>query len=109
MSFVAINYIACTPEYRERFEQLFATRAQAIDRMPGFISFELLKPAAEDGDSPYLIMTHWERRADFEAWTQSEEFVEGHRRGFADLKRYKDEGRPAPMSSQFRVYEVLAR
>ncbi len=48
MAFVAINYITCTAEYRGRFEELFATRARAIDRMPGFISFELLKPVDSD-------------------------------------------------------------
>jgi len=34
---VAVNYINCTPEYQERFEQLFGTRAHAIDLMPGFV------------------------------------------------------------------------
>ena len=36
-NFVAVNYINCTPEYQERFEQLFGTRAHAIDLMPGFV------------------------------------------------------------------------
>jgi len=35
-SFVAINYISCKDFYRPRFEELFGTRAHAIDRMPGF-------------------------------------------------------------------------
>ena len=107
MTFVAINYITCTDAYRARFEELFATRAHAIDRMPGFINFELLKPA--EGDNTYLIQTHWESRADFERWTSSEEFIEGHKRGFADLKRYKNEGLEPPMKSSFKVYDLLAR
>lgn len=107
MSFVAINYITCNDEYRERFEELFCSRAGAIDNMPGFKSFELLKPA--EADNTYLVMTHWDRKEDFEAWTGSPEFVEGHKRGFADLKRYKDEGREPPMKSSFKTYEVLAR
>lgn len=32
-NFVAVNYIDCKPEYRERFEELFATRAKQIDTM----------------------------------------------------------------------------
>ena len=106
MTFVAINYITCNDDYRARFEELFATRAHAIDRMPGFISFELLKP--NEDDNTYLIVSHWEREADFQRWTSSEEFVEGHRRGFADLKRYKDEGREPPMKSDFKTYDVIA-
>ncbi|HES58474.1 MAG TPA: antibiotic biosynthesis monooxygenase [Firmicutes bacterium] len=106
MAFVAINYITCKDDYRERFEQLFATRARAIDRMPGFISFELLKPEQDGG--PYLIVSHWEKRENFEHWTSSEEFVEGHKRGFADLKRYKEEGREPPLKSDFKTYEVIA-
>ena len=39
--FVAINYIACEQHYRERFEELFATRAHAIDRMPGFVDMQV--------------------------------------------------------------------
>jgi heme-degrading monooxygenase HmoA len=105
MSFVAINYITCRDDYRTRFEELFCSRAHAIDRMPGFRNFELLKPA--EGDNTYLIMTHWDNREAFEAWTGSPEFVEGHKRGFADLKRYKDEGLEPPMKSSFKTYEIL--
>jgi heme-degrading monooxygenase HmoA len=107
MTFVAINYITCSDEYRVRFEELFGSRARAVDTMPGFQDFQLLKPA--EGDNTYLIMTHWERREDFEAWTGSPEFVEGHKRGFADMKRYKDEGREAPLKSSFKTYEILTR
>jgi heme oxygenase (mycobilin-producing) len=34
--FVAINYISCKEDYKKRFEELFDSRAEAIDRMPGF-------------------------------------------------------------------------
>ena len=41
--FVAINYISCQDTYTERFEQLFSTRAKAIDKMPGFIDMMVLE------------------------------------------------------------------
>ncbi len=106
-SFVAINYISCTPEYRERFEQLFGSRAHAIDRLPGFINMEVLKPN-EDGDN-YLIVSHWESEASFKDWTRSPEFLEGHKRGFEDIRKAKEEGRDAPMASSFKTYEVIAK
>lgn len=104
--FVAINYIDCTPEYQQRFEELFATRAKAIDTMPGFIDMQVLKPQ-KDGDQ-YLIVSHWENEDAFKTWTKSEAFIEGHKRGFADIAQAKAEGKPAPMSSDFKTYQVIA-
>ncbi len=104
--FVAVNYINCTPEYRERFEELFGSRAHAIDSMPGFIEMHVLRPA-KDGDN-YLIVSYWATEEAFKDWTKSEAFIEGHKRGFADLAKAKQEGKPAPMSSDFKTYEIIA-
>lgn len=104
--FVAVNYISCTPEYRERFEELFGSRAHAIDAMPGFIEMHVLRPAKE-GDN-YLIVSYWQTEDAFKDWTKSEAFIEGHKRGFADLAKAKQEGKPAPMSSDFKTYEIIA-
>lgn len=104
--FVAVNYINCSLEYRPRFEELFGSRAHAIDSMPGFIEMHVLRPAKE-GDN-YLIVSYWETEAAFKDWTKSEAFIEGHKRGFADLAKAKQEGKPAPMSSDFKTYEIIA-
>lgn len=106
-NFVAINYISCAPEYRERFEYLFGSRAQAIDRMPGFIEMMVLKP--QKNEDKYLIVSTWENEEAFKAWTGSPEFLEGHKRGFEDLKQYKEQGKETPMHSDFRTYTVLTR
>ncbi|MDM7460694.1 MAG: antibiotic biosynthesis monooxygenase [bacterium] len=105
--FVAINYIACQPEYRERFEHLFKTRARAIDRLPGFRGMYVLRPLSE-GDA-YLVVSHWDSEAHFKAWLQSPEFLEGHKRGFEDIREAKARGEEPPMRSDFRTYEVVAR
>lgn len=104
--FVAVNYINCTPDYRQRFEELFGSRAKAIDTMPGFIEMHVLRPEQE-GDN-YLIVSYWEHEQAFKDWTKSEAFIEGHKRGFADLAKAKQEGKPAPMSSDFKTYEIIA-
>lgn len=104
--FVAINYIKCTPEYKERFEELFGSRARAIDMMPGFVDMQVLKPQKEGDD--YLIVSYWESEDSFKGWTKSEAFLEGHKRGFADLAKAKAEGKPAPMSSDFKTYKIIA-
>lgn len=105
--FVAVNYITCTPEYVPRFKELFATRAKAIDRMPGFCGMQVLEPSKKGG--AYLIMSFWRRREDFVRWTGSEEFFEGHRRGFADIAEAKKAGQQPPLSSTFETYDVIAR
>ncbi len=105
-NFVAINYITGSPEYCERFEYLFGSRAKAIDAMPGFVDMMVLKPI-KDGDT-YLIVSHWESEEVFKQWTQSPAFIEGHKRGFEDVKKAKEEGKPAPMSSDFKTYSIIA-
>ncbi len=104
--FVAINYISCADHYRERFEELFKTRARAIDRMPGFIRVEILRPTDKDGH--YLIMSHWEAEQNFKDWAKSPEFLEGHKRALAEIKEMKDRGEESPLKSDFKTYEVFA-
>lgn len=104
-AFVAVNFITCQPDYVERFETLFKSRAHAIDRLPGFIRMHVLKPQRE-GEA-YLIVSHWSDQASFDAWRKSPEFLEGHKRGFEDVTRAKEEGRTPPMVSAFKTYDVL--
>lgn len=105
-NFVAINYIDCKPEYTERFEELFGSRAKAIDTMPGFIDMQVLKPAKE-GDA-YLIVSYWEHEEAFKSWTTSPQFIEGHKRGFADIAQARAEGKEPPMKSDFKTYKTIA-
>ncbi|NUM79622.1 antibiotic biosynthesis monooxygenase [bacterium] len=106
-NFVAINYITCQKNYQQRFEELFKSRAHAIDRMPGFVNMQVLKPNKDDDD--YLIVSFWESEDAFKKWTNSPEFIEGHRRGFEDIKQAIQRGETPPMKSSFKTYEVLAR
>lgn len=105
--FVAINFISCKNEYRQRFEELFATRAHAIDRIPGFIDMYVLRPK-NDGDE-YLIVSYWSDEQAFHRWRQSPEFIEGHKRGFEDIAEAKRRGEEPPMTSDFKIYEVISR
>lgn len=103
--FVAINYITCATDYAARFEELFRSRMRAIDRMPGFRFMSVLKPQ-QDGD-PYLVVSHWDSEEAFRAWTQSPEFLEGHKRGFEDMRQAAASGKKPPMVSVFKTYDVL--
>lgn len=103
--FVAVNFIHVQPHYAPRFEELFASRARAIDRLPGFLRMHVLKPNKEG--APYLIESHWENEAAFQGWLKSPEFIEGHKRGFEDLAAAKARGEEPPMTSDFVTYSVL--
>ena len=75
---VVANRIPVNPDYAEAFEDRFRERAGLVDGMPGFIKFQILRPT-EEGD-PYIVQTYWESHEHFTAWTESEEFKQGHGR-----------------------------
>jgi heme-degrading monooxygenase HmoA len=106
-SFVAVNFIRCDEDYQDRFEELFRTRAHAIDTLPGFMGMHVLKPKDDEGE--YLVVSHWTSEEDFKSWMKSPAFIEGHKRGFEDVRRAKEEGRKPPMESTFRTYDVLCQ
>lgn len=103
--FVAINYITCEPSYMERFEELFTSRAKAIDKMDGFIKMYVLKPEKE-GEA-YQVVSFWETGEAFNNWNGSEAFHKGHARGFSDIKQAHEAGHRAPMKSEMKTYTVL--
>lgn len=72
------NRIFVHPDYAEAFEERFRNRAGQVDTMPGFLFNQVLRPTREG--EPYVVLTYWESYADFEAWTASEAFREGHAR-----------------------------
>lgn len=95
--FVVMNRIPVSPEFQEAFEERFRSRAREVDRMPGFVRNWVLRPV--DPEDPYVVVTVWESREAFEAWTRSEAFQRGHARsgtlpreafrGVSKLERYE--------------------
>lgn len=101
MSFVAINVLTVPPGSGDTLEQRFAARAGSVDTSPGFERFELLRPV--EGTDDYLVYTRWRSRADFDAWTASQEFARGHAGG---SNRPTGE-RPAATGSTIWTFEVV--
>jgi heme-degrading monooxygenase HmoA len=78
--FIAMNRFKVKKGSEEAFEKVWASRESYLDRMPGFVEFHLLKgPEAED-HTLYASHTVWKSKANFEGWTQSEEFRTAHAR-----------------------------
>jgi len=93
---VAVNRIFVKKEYQNDFEERFRGRKRLIEKQPGFIKIEILKPI---GGEDYLIMSYWERREDFEAWVNSEDFKRAHS-GEVPAEWFKKR-------NEFSMYEIL--
>ena len=63
------NRMYVSPKYREQFEQRFRQRAGLVDGMPGFLANHVLRPTKEG--EPYVVLTFWDSREAFEAWTRA--------------------------------------
>ncbi len=96
---IVMNRIAVKPDFADAFEDRFKERAALVDRMPGFVSFRLLRPATEG--APFVVETHWECREDFEQWTKSDEFQQGHARA-GRLPREAFAGHP-----KLEIFEIV--
>ncbi|HSX66558.1 antibiotic biosynthesis monooxygenase [Nocardioides sp.] len=66
MSVVKINAIHVPAQAGAELEKRFAARAGAVEKSPGFLGFQLLRPVA--GDDRYFVVTHWESEEAFAAW-----------------------------------------
>ncbi|MFB6194746.1 MAG: antibiotic biosynthesis monooxygenase [Haloplanus sp.] len=76
--FVVANRIPVAEDRGEEFERRFRERAGLVEDREGFVRLEVLRPVDAD---PYVVLTHWESEADFEAWTDSEAFRKAHSEG----------------------------
>ena len=72
------NRIYVHSDYAEQFEERFRQRAHLVDGMQGFQANLVLRPL-KDGD-PHVVLTFWDSQKDFEAWTSSDAFRQGHAR-----------------------------
>ena len=74
--YVTANRIPVSKGFETQFEERFTQRPSVMPQVPGFVRNHLLRPA--DGNSPYVVLTFWESKEAFEAWTHSEAFKQSH-------------------------------
>lgn len=95
----------------ERLAERFRNRMGAVDEMPGFLGFELLKGAHE-----YISVTRWASQADLDRWTSSQAHAQAHSRPTtptsgghpqADLEGGGRHARGNVPASSTLVYEVV--
>lgn len=102
MNVVKINAIEVTPGREAALEERFAKRASEVEKMPGFLGFELLRPV--EGDTRYFVYTRWESEEAFRAWVDSDAFKRGHAQAAANA-----DGGPVAHGSSLLAFEVVQR
>jgi heme oxygenase (mycobilin-producing) len=88
---VVTNRIRVASGHESEFEDRFRSRAQLVDRSPGFIRNEVHRPRpmrfdralgeyVPDPSQPafYEVKTWWRSFQDFEDWTRSPAFTKAH-------------------------------
>lgn len=66
MPVVKINAIHVPEGAGTELVKRFAARAGTVERSPGFLGFQLLRPTA--GDDRYFVVTQWQDEESFAAW-----------------------------------------
>lgn len=74
--YIVTNRVPVATGYEVMFEERFRNRAGQIDKQPGFVRMQVLKP--DMPDTPYLVQTTWQDKPAFEAWLKSEDFKTAH-------------------------------
>jgi heme-degrading monooxygenase HmoA len=102
MSVVKINAISVPEGAGSELERRFAARLGAVENMPGFEGFELLRPV--QGEDRYFVYTRWTSEEDYQSWRNSQEFEHGHTGAAGAPERP-----PVAIGSALLEFEVVER
>jgi heme-degrading monooxygenase HmoA len=98
--FIAMNRFCVIPGAEKDFEAVWLNRETHLGTVPGFVEFHLLRGPENEDHTLYSSHTIWPDRADFEAWTRSQQFRDAHKHAGGNKPLYL--GHP-----QFEGFEVL--
>ncbi|MCR8546718.1 antibiotic biosynthesis monooxygenase [Salipiger sp. P9] len=101
--YLAMNRFTVPLENAAEFEEMWLSRDSALQEMPGFLAFHMLKGDETDGTILYASHTAWETEEDFRNWTRSEAFRTAHAR--AGTRRKLHAG--APRFEGFRAIQHI--
>jgi heme-degrading monooxygenase HmoA len=76
--FIAMNRFKVRKGSERDFEQVWLNRESHLDKVPGFLTFHLLKGPEKDDHVLYASHSTWRSEADFVNWTKSEAFRKAH-------------------------------
>ena len=76
--FVFISHLTVPEADHAELERHFRERSRLVDRFPGFLYLQLLKPQA--GEATHTFLTAWESREAFRRYMGSQEHATSHGR-----------------------------
>lgn len=76
--YIAMNRFKVHPGKEADFETIWRTRESYLHELEGFIEFSLLRGPTREDHTLYSSHTVWASKADFQAWTTSEQFRKAH-------------------------------
>lgn len=100
--FIAMNRFKVLKDATQDFEQLWLTRESRLHELDGFIEFHMLRGPEREDHVLYSSHTIWATRAQFEAWTRSEQFRAAHNRANVHTNKPLTLGHP-----EFEGFEVI--
>ena len=83
-----------------RFENIWKERDSHLDKVPGFLNFNLIKGESNENYTLYASHSTWKSKNDFLNWTKSESFRLAHKDAGKNKNLYK--GHP-----DFEGFEVV--
>ncbi|WP_282827341.1 antibiotic biosynthesis monooxygenase family protein [Gulosibacter sediminis] len=95
MPIVKINAIDVPEQAGPELERRFAERASSVEKSPGFLGFQLLRPTA--GETRYFVVTKWADEESFAAW----------RDGDARAAHSGSHGKPVASGASLLEFEVV--
>lgn len=98
--FIAMNRFKVLKDATDAFETVWLTRESRLGELPGFVEFHMLRGPEREDHVLYSSHTVWASKADFEAWTRSEQFRASHAR--AGTNKPMTLGHP-----EFEGFEVI--
>lgn len=101
--FIAMNRFQVKLDSEAAFEAVWLGRDTHLAKVPGFVSFRLLKGPERDGHRLYASHSLWASREVFEAWTRSEAFRLAHK----DAGDNRDLYAGPPQFEGFDVLQVV--
>ncbi len=101
--YLAMNRFTVPLENAAEFEELWLSRESRLADLDGFVAFDMLKGAEEDGAILYASHTVWQTEDHFRAWTQSSEFRASHARAGQSRKLHTG----APKFEGFRSIQSI--
>jgi heme-degrading monooxygenase HmoA len=103
--FIAMNRFRVLKDATDEFEAVWRNRDSHLNEMKGFVEFHLLRGPEHEDHILYSSHTVWTSKADFEAWTKSEQFRKAHGRAPSSKPLYAGH----PQFEGFEVIQTLAR